>query len=215
MSVIFEENKLPDPFAKTYKVADFPAAAYVTRELKLKFAELSSPNAVLDAKEFAVAAEWLRPEFDLREEAMHNALVEQLAEYFGQGWEVRTPPFGGRVKVKILLAHFKVKRMLTPKRRLPEIPMAIGPRSVNVGYMIYQYISLTKDRVRRQIYALPADGWKPEQVQAITREACVFYRDRFYVRPANGGDATAKRDGAREPAVAEAAKGDATDRASP
>jgi len=189
VSVIFTENGLPDPFAKTYKVIDNPAAAYIVRELKLDITEIPSPNSVLEEPAFKVIAEWLRPDYDIREEIMHNTLVETLAGYFTDGYEVRNVRLGGRIKIKLLLTHFRFKRLfIATRRRFPPLPMALGMRSLGVGYMIYQHISCTKKTVRQAYMHQPLEVCGVSEVQELTRRAADHYRDRFYMRKSSGSE---------------------------
>ncbi|MDR0362828.1 MAG: hypothetical protein LBJ46_09130 [Planctomycetota bacterium] len=191
-STAYRENRLPDPFFKARKAAEDPLLSKANQLFKADIVEIRSPSSVLDNPDFTLVAEWLRPDYDLREEALNEEAINVIVEEIAAGYEPRQANFWGRMKIRqIFIIYHTVTTLMfwMPKQDLPDF---IDYEVVNNAFMLYNYVARTKKMVKKRLLAettpcLAAqfDHSHPilQYVRRIVRETAAELRDTYIVLP--------------------------------
>ncbi len=190
-STAYRENNLPDPFFRARKADEDPLLIKANKMFKADVVEIRSPSSVLSNPDFVLVAEWLRPEYDLREEALNEELIAALIDDLNCGYMPGTPNFMGRMKIRQVLALYHVVTTLLfwmPKQDLPDF---IDQEVIYNAYMLYSYVALSKKEAKKRMLAetLPAQAWRdPEEIEPrlaevrkIVRETAACFRDKYMV----------------------------------
>ncbi|MDR1612041.1 MAG: hypothetical protein LBT97_04570, partial [Planctomycetota bacterium] len=150
-SVAYRENGLPDPFFKARKAAEDPLLSKANTLFKADAVEIRSPSSVLDNPDFTLVAEWLRPDYDLREEALNEETIKVVAGEIAAGYEPRRANFWGRVKIRQIFAVYRAATAVMfwmPKQDLPDF---IDAEVVNNAFMLYNYVARTKKIAKKRM----------------------------------------------------------------
>ncbi len=186
-STVYRDCGLPDPFHFARKTADYPLLIKGNKMFKTNVVELRSPSSVLTNPDFTLIHEWLRPEFDLREEALNEELMNIVVEDLESGLEPMRPRLGGRVKLRQLFAFYHIITRTMFWRPKQELPPRLDAVVIDNGYMLYTYLSGAKAICRERIAsetvlvnaATPDPAPTLAYVRAMAREECAKRRDYF------------------------------------
>ncbi len=189
-STAYRENGLPDPFFRARKAAEDPLLVLANCMFKADVVEIRSPSSVLANPDFELIAEWQRPEYDLREEALNEEVIDTLIDDLKCGYLPGTPNFWGRWKIRKIFALYHTVTTVMfwkPKQDLPDF---IDREVINNAYMLYYYVAFTKKTAKKRMLAetLPnyaGDGENAETLEAvnlIVRGPAGKYRDIFLVK---------------------------------
>ncbi len=186
-STVYRDCGLPDPFHFARKTANYPLLIKGNKMFKTDVVELRSPSSVLTNPDFTLIHEWLRPEFDLREEALNEELMNIVVSDLENGLEPMRPRFGGRLKLRQLFAvyHFVTRVMFWKPSQ--ELPPKLDAEVIDNGYMLYTYLSGAKAICRERMAvettlvdaSSPDPGPTMEYVRGMAREECAKRRDYF------------------------------------
>lgn len=196
-STVYRDCGLPDPFYKSRKVSEDPLLSIANELFKADVVEIRSPSSALENPEFELISDWIRPEFDLREEALNEELIRVVIADIERGMRPRTPNFLGRMKLRqiFFLYHLITKTMFwRPKQDLPDF---IDTEVIHNAYMLYKYVALSKKRAKvcMQEVTEPVHVGDPnveptlETVRRIVRESCNAYRDKYLYMSSPSGTA--------------------------
>lgn len=186
-STVFRDCGLPDPFFRARKASDDPLLSTANRLFKADVIEIRSPSSALSNPEFATLSEWVRPEYDLREEELNEELMRIVIADIERGLLPRRPNILGRMKLRQIFAvyHIVTKTMFwRPKQDLPDF---IDTEVIDNAYMLYSYVAKSKKlaKVRMARETLPVfiidedrETWLRE-VRRIVAESCDCYRDKY------------------------------------
>lgn len=150
-STVYRDCGLPDPFFRSRKTEDDPLLTAANRLFKADVVEIRSPSSVLDNPDFAMIADWVRPEYDLREEALNEAVINGVITDIVNGYRPKRPSLGGRIKLRQIFAlyHIVTKCMFwKPKQDLPDF---IDIEVVDNAYMLYSYVARSKKEAKRRM----------------------------------------------------------------
>lgn len=186
-STVYRDCGLPDPFNKAKKADEDPLLKKANELFKADVYEIRSPSSVLANPDYVQINEWLRPEFDLREEALNEEVIRILVEDIGKGYLPKRPRVMGRVKLRqiFILYHIITKSMFwKPKQDLPSF---IDTEVIENAYMMYCYAARSKKaakkRMLKETYPVYAATPNPEPVleivRGIVREECDRRRDTY------------------------------------
>ncbi len=186
-STVYRDCGLPDPFYFARKAAEDPLLTTANRLFKADVVEIRSPSSALSNPDFVLLNSWLRPEYDLREEALNEELVGVLVADIEAGMGPRRPNIGGRLKLRQIFAlyHIVTKSMFwRPKQDLPDF---IDTEVVDNAYMLYSYVALSKKEAKKRmkwetmpVFAIDEDREVTlEKVRQIVRETCDKYRNKY------------------------------------
>ena len=189
-STVYRDCELPDPFFKAKKANEDPLLIVANRLFKADVVEVRSPSSALDNPNFRLVNDWVRPEYDMREEALNEEVIRVVIADIERGMLPKKPNFLGKLKLRQIFAlyHIVTKSMFwRPKQDLPDF---IDTEVIDNAYMLYNYVALTKKtaKLRMQKETLPVfiideDREKTlSQVRQIVREAANCYRD-IYMHP--------------------------------
>lgn len=189
-STVYRDCGLPDPFFRARKANEDLLLVTANSLFKADVYEMRSPSSVLANPEFTLVAEWLRPEFDLREEALNEEVINVLVEDIAAGLLPKRPTIYGRLKLRkiFFVYHLVTKGMFwKPKQDLPAF---IDAEVVQNGYMLYTYASRSKKAAKKRMYAetCPVYADTPDgeailrRVRDIVREETTLRRNT-YVSP--------------------------------
>ncbi len=186
-STVYRDCGLPDPFYFARKTADYPLLIKGNKMFKTNVVELRSPSSVLSNPDFTLIHEWLRPEFDLREEALNEELMNIVVEDLENGLEPMRPRLGGRMKLRQLFAVYHIVTRVMFWRPSQELPPKLDAEVIDNGYMLYTYLSGAKAICRERMAvetslvnaATPDPGPTLAYVRAMAREECAKRRDYF------------------------------------
>ncbi|MDR2390289.1 MAG: hypothetical protein LBE84_01220 [Planctomycetota bacterium] len=192
-SAAYRDCGLPDPFFRARRADGDPILSAANRLFNASVLEIRSPSSALDNPDFHLVDEWIRPEYDLRDEAVNEEVMRIMADEIGEGFRPRRPNPLGRLKLKQIFAlyHLVTRFMFwRPKQDLPDF---INSGVVENAYMLYNYAAkgkkLAKARVRRETEAVPARNARAEEgyqnlagTRRIVRESMVRFRDRYLVK---------------------------------
>ncbi|MCD8349403.1 MAG: hypothetical protein LUC93_02160 [Planctomycetaceae bacterium] len=179
-STVYRDCGLPDPFFRARKAGEDFLLNTANTMFKADVYEIRSPSSVLSNSDFEVIVEWLRPEFDLREEALNEEVIAVLVENIQAGYLPKRPRLGGRMKLNqvFFMYHLITKSMFwRPKQDLPDF---IDTEVIENAYMMYSYAAQSKKaakkRMLRETCPVYAGTPNPEptldQVRCIVREEC-------------------------------------------
>ncbi len=186
-SRVFRDCGLPDPFHRARKAADDPLLSVANDLFKADVVEIRSPSSVLDNPLFYQVDDWVRPEFDMREEALNEELIRVVIADIENGYLPKTPKLGGRIKLRQIFAlyHIVTKSMFwRPKQDLPDF---IDTQVVYNAYMLYSYMARSKKAAKQRMLweTLPVfiiDENREEtldKVRQIVRETTDCFRDTY------------------------------------
>ncbi len=179
-STVYRDCGLPDPFFRARKAGEDFLLNTANTMFKADVYEIRSPSSVLSNPDFDLIVEWLRPEFDLREEALNEEVIAVLVENIAAGYLPKRPRLGGRMKLKqvFFMYHLITKSMFwRPKQDLPDF---IDTEVIHNAYMMYSYAAKSKKaakkRMARETCPVYADSPDPQltldRVRRIVREEC-------------------------------------------
>ncbi len=186
-STVYRECGLPDPFYKARLANEDPMLRTANAWFKTDVVEIRSPSSALDNPAFRPVSEWVRPEYDMREEALNEELMRVMVEDVENGYRPRKPDFGERMKIRQIFAlyHIVTNAMFwRPKQDLPDF---IDTEVIANGFMLYSYMKKSKAEARRHIYpeTLPVfiiDEDREitlDKVRQMVREATATCRDVY------------------------------------
>lgn len=188
-STVYRECGLPDPFHFAKKADKDPLLSLANRMFKVGAVEIRSPSSALSNPDFATVAEWLRPEYDLREEALNEELAKIITGELKDGYVAANPNFWGRFKIQKIFVLYHVATTVMfwmPKQDLPDF---IDREVVNNAYMFYNYIMLSKKaaaaevkRTTMPVFAIDDSEPTLRRVREIVREKAACYRDTYLRR---------------------------------
>ena len=192
-SAVYRDCGLPDPFFHARRADGDPLLSAANRLFNASVLEIRSTGSALDNPDFRLVAEWLRPEYDLRDEAVNEEVVRIMADEIGEGFRPRRPNLLGRLKLKQIFAIYRLATCLMFWRPKQDLPDFINAGVVENAYMLYSYAAggkkLAKARVRRQTKILPAGVARGEsgdrtldRTRRIARESMAHFRDRYLVK---------------------------------
>ncbi len=194
-SAVYRDCGLPDPFHRARKANEDPLLILANNMFKSDVYELRSPSSVLDNPRFERVNSWVRPEFDLREEALNEEVIQVLVDDLGSGLLPKRPRVMGRVKLRqiFFLYHVVTKCMFwRPKQDLPDF---IDAEVIDNAYMLYCYAARSKEAAKKRMYAETAavrigavDEAILARVRGIVREECGKQRET-YLSPFGRSDA--------------------------
>lgn len=191
-STVYRDCGLPDPFFRARKAADDPLLSVANRLFKADVVEIRSPSSVLDNPDFVMISDWIRPEYDLREEALNEELINVVIADIAEGYRPKRPNIGGRMKLRqiFILYHIVTKSMFwRPKQDLPDF---IDTEVIDNAYMLYTYVSRGKKEAKRRmqwetmpVFIIDEDREATlEKVRRIVRETTDCHRDAYLAIPA-------------------------------
>lgn len=176
-STVYRDCGLPDPFNKAQKADEDPLLKKANTLFKADVYEIRSPSCVLVNPDFVQISEWLRPEFDLREEALNEEVIKVLVEDIDQGFLPKRPKPLGRLKLRkiFILYHVITKSMFwRPKQDLPSF---IDAEVIDNAYMLYSYAAVSKKLAKKRmleetspVYAADANTEIGEGTLAYVRQ---------------------------------------------
>ena len=177
-STVFRDCGLPDPFNKARKAGDDFILSTANRLFKADVYEIRSPSSALGNPDFRLLNDWLRPEYDLREEALNEELMRMAVADIEAGMWPRRPTVMGRAKLRQIFAiyHIVTKSMFwRPKQDLPDF---IDQEVIGNAYMLYCYVARSKKAAKKRmkqetcpVYAGDADAETTQEVvRRIVRE---------------------------------------------
>ena len=186
-STVYRDCGLPDPFNKAKKANEDPLLIKANELFKADVYEIRSPSSALGNPDFRMINDWVRPEYDMREEALNEELMRVVVADIERGMWPRRPNIGGRLKLRQIFAlyHIITKSMFwRPKQDLPDF---IDTEVIDNAYMLYNYVALSKKlaKARMREETMPVfivDEHREqtlEEVKRIVRESCDRYRDRY------------------------------------
>jgi hypothetical protein len=192
-SAAYRDCGLPDPFFRARLAGDDPLLSAANRFFNASVLEIRSPSSALDNPDFRLVDEWLRPEYDLRDEAVNEEVVRIMADEIGKGFRPRRPNPLGRLKLRQIFAIYHIATRLMFWRPKQDLPGFVNAGAVENAYMLYRYAAkgkkLAKARVRRETEILPAGGAREEgggqtlaRTRHIVRESMAHFRDRYLVK---------------------------------
>ena len=185
-STVYRDCGLPDPFHRARKANEDPLLSLANKLFKADVYEIRSPSSVLDNPRFTLVDTWERPEFDQREEALNEEVIQVLVEDLYAGLRPKRPRVMGRVKLRqiFLIYHVVTKGMFwRPKQDLPDF---IDTEVIENAYMMYCYASRSKKAARKRmlaetapVYAANPDPETLERVKRMVREECAKRRTTY------------------------------------
>lgn len=186
-STVYRDCGLPDPFFKAKKADEDPLLITANKLFKAGVIEVRSPSSALDNPDFVKISDWVRPEFDLRHEALNEELIRIVIDDIEDGMLPRKPNILGRLKLRQIFAlyHIVTKVMFwRPKQDLPDF---IDTQVIDNAYMLYSYMAKSKKMAKQNMLrdTLPTfiiDDNRDEtleEVCRIVREACDRYRGKY------------------------------------
>lgn len=179
-STVYRDCGLPDPFHLARKAADDTLLTIANTLFKADVYEIRSPSGVLQNPAFEQVAFWERPEFDMREEALNEEIIEAMVDELSGGMTPARPRFWGRVKLRqiFFLYHLITKSMFwRPKQDLPDF---IDAEVIDNAYMLYSYAAKTKEAAKKRMYAETAPTPDaPARVRRIVREEAAKQRGTY------------------------------------
>ena len=187
-SAVYRECGLPDPFFRARRADEDPLLIKANRLFKAGVVEIRSPSSVLDNPDFKLIADWTRPEYDLREEALNEELIATLIGDLQTGYMPDRPNFWGRIKLRQVFAIYHIVTKLMIWRPKQDLPDFIDQEVINNAYMLYSYVALAKKEAKKRMASetapCPAATCDPagptlERVREIVRESAACYRDRY------------------------------------
>ena len=193
-STVYRDCGLPDPFHKAKKANDDPILKTANEMFKADVYEIRSPSSALSNPDFHMIADWIRPEYDLREEALNEELMRVAVADIESGLRPRRPRLGGRMKVRqvFLIYHIVTKSMFwRPKQDLPDF---IDTEVIDNAFMLYSYVAKSKKAAKKRmlaeshpVYITDADP-EPvlEYVRCVVREELDRRRDTYLHFPPAG-----------------------------
>ncbi len=155
---------LPDPFHFAQKTESSTLLKTANTLFKADVHEIRSPSSALSNPDFDTLSEWIRPEYDLREEALNEELMRIAVTDLESGLRPKKPRLGGRLKLRQIFAlyHIITKAMFwKPKQDIPDF---IDQEVIGNAYMLYSYIAGAKKRAKKRMAqeTCPVrivDGW--------------------------------------------------------
>ncbi|MDR1533800.1 MAG: hypothetical protein LBU64_01675 [Planctomycetota bacterium] len=188
-SAVYRDCGLPDPFFRARRADEDALLTSANRMFKAGVLEIRSPASAIDNPDFQLIAEWLRPDYDLRREALNEEVMRVLAEDIGAGHRPRRPNFAGRLKLRQIFVLYRLSTRLMFWRPRQELPDFIDAEAVDNAYMLYSYAAkgkkLAQARMRRETrpqFAGTRDSGELEKVRRIAAEAMACFRDRYLTR---------------------------------
>lgn len=193
-STVYRDCGLPDPFFKAKKAADDPLLITANQLFKADVIEIRSPSSALDNPDFSVVGQWLRPEYDLREEALNEECMRIVVADIERGYRPGKPNAMGRMKLRQIFAlyHFVAKIMFwRPKQDLPDF---IDQEVIGNAYMLYNYVARSKKMAKKRMHeeTAPVHADSPdrlevmEAVRRIVGESTDCFRYRYMTTPSSG-----------------------------
>lgn len=199
-STVYRDCGLPDPFNKAQKANEDPLLKKANTLFKADVYEIRSPSCVLTNPDYVQISEWLRPEFDLRQEALNEEVIKVLVEDIDRGLLPKRPKMMGRLKLRqvFILYHIITKTMFwKPKQDLPSF---IDAEVIDNAYMLYSYAARSKkaakERMLVETTAVYGSSANQEEtlatVRRIVREETDKHRDTYISYEGRGKAAKAK-----------------------
>ena len=152
-STVYRDCGLPDPFNNAKKADSDPLLIKANQMFKADVYEIRSPSSALGNPAFYLVDDWIRPEYDLREEALNEELMRvAVADIEGGMWPSR-PSVMGRMKLRqiFFLYHVITKSMFwRPKQDLPDF---IDHEVIGNAYMLYCYVARSKKAAKKRMHA--------------------------------------------------------------
>lgn len=186
-STVYRDCGLTDPFRNARKTADDPLLQVANELFKTNVSEIHSPSGVLHDPEYEQTAVWLRPDYDLRNEALNEELINIIADDLAAGLRARRPNLLGRMKLRQIFALYHLVTTVMfwkPKQDLPDF---LDAEVIDNAYMLYSYLTKTKKVAKERAWsqtwpAFDGDANLEEtldKVRSITREAADLFRDKY------------------------------------
>ncbi|MCC8190178.1 MAG: hypothetical protein LIP77_06000 [Planctomycetes bacterium] len=188
-STVYRDCGLPDPFFRARKADEDPLLTTANQLFKADVYEIRSPSSALENPEFHLVDDWIRPEYDLREEALNEELMRVAVADIEGGLRPKRPKFLGRMKLRqvFILYHIVTTTMFwRPKQDLPDF---IDTEVIHNAYMLYSYVAkskkLAKARMEREtgpVFIADAEDHREATLSAvrrIVREATDCFRDKY------------------------------------
>lgn len=193
-STVYRDCGLPDPFFKARKAADDPLLRTANELFKADVVEIRSPSSALEHPDFTLLSEWLRPEYDLREEALNEELMRTIVADIETGLRPGRPNMLGRMKLRQVFAVYHIVTTLMFWRPKQDLPDFIDAEVIDNAYMLYSYIAKSKQVAKRRMreetlpqFAIDDErGPTLEKVRQIARESCDLHRDKYLRRDGRG-----------------------------
>ncbi|MCD7895995.1 MAG: hypothetical protein LUG50_04890 [Planctomycetaceae bacterium] len=194
-SAVYRDCGLPDPFHKARKADSDPLLIAGNEMFKADVYEIRSPSSVLENPDFVAVTQWLRPEYDLREEALNEELMAVVIDDVLAGLRPKRPRFGGRMKIRqVFFAYHTITTIMfwKPKQDLPDF---IDAEVVDNAFMLYTYVASAKKAAKKRMYreTVEVNALSPDpeptlrEVRRIVREELDVRRD-VYMGPCGRGE---------------------------
>lgn len=150
-STVYRDCGLPDPFNQAKKADSDPLLITANKLFKADVYEIRSPSSALTNPDFVKISDWLRPEYDLREEALNEEVMRIAVDDIKAGMWPRRPSPMGRMKLRqiFILYHVITKSMFwRPKQDIPDF---IDHEVIGNAYILYCYAARSKKAARKLI----------------------------------------------------------------
>jgi hypothetical protein len=186
-STVYRDCGLPDPFFLAKKADEDPLLSAANRLFKAGALEIRSPSSAIGNPDFRLIAEWLRPDYDLRDEALNEEVMRAITGEVGAGFRPRRPNPLGRMKLRQIFAVYNlVSRAMFWRPRQP-IPDFVDAEVIDNAYMLYSYAAkgkkLAAKRVKRetapQLAKDASDTAGLEKTRLIVAETMAGLRDAY------------------------------------
>ncbi len=186
-STVFRDCGLTDPFVNARRVDEDPLLRVANELFKTDVKEIHSPSGALENPDFGKVSDWLRPDYDLREEELNEELMRVVIGDLERGLRPGKPSAMGRMKLRQIFAvyHLVTRIMFwKPKQDLPDF---IDAEVIGNAYMLYGYLANTKklasQRMREETLPQFAIDEGREatlaQVRRIVRESADCFRSKY------------------------------------
>lgn len=186
-STVYRDCGLPDPFHKAERADEDPILRTANALFKADVVEIRSPSSVLSNPDYTCLSQWLRPDFDLREEALNEEIINVLVEDILAGYKPMRPTVMGRLQLRqiFMMYHVITKSMFwRPKQDLPSY---IDGEVIQNAYMLYCYAARSKKAAKARMHEetqavygeAPENEGMLDEVRRIVREECAKHRDTY------------------------------------
>ncbi|MDR3211161.1 MAG: hypothetical protein LBU79_04510 [Planctomycetota bacterium] len=193
---VYRDNALPDPFPVGRTAAGDALILLAGRLFNNPVTEVRSPSAVLGVPGFELLAEWVKPDYDLRYDALNQELVDTLVAELVNGYRPGKPNVWGRLKLRQVFLLYNIVTRLLFWRPRQDLPGFLNSEVVDNAYMLYSYVASAKKQAQKKAWLVtqpcPASGGNPTQaedletVRRVVRDCLASLRPRYLVYPGEG-----------------------------
>lgn len=186
-STVYRDCGLPDPFHKADRTSEDPVLRMANELFKAGVEEIRSPSSVLSNPEYERVSDWLRPEFDLREEAVNEEIIRVLVGDIKQGYRPMRPTVMGRFQLRQIFTAYHVMTTAMFWRPKQDLPSYVDGEVAQNAYMLYCYAARSKTIAKKRMYEETRAAYGEsaenqatlEAVRRIVREECALERDTY------------------------------------